>query len=78
MMKVRGLQTKGVFALYCRIEAETITCGRLWVRDAAQLGKVVSLVQSDGSARFSVRLPENLPFESSEVELRREPSEPSV
>jgi len=77
-MILNGLQTKGVFALHCQVEAETITCGRLWVRDAAQLGKVVSLVQSDGSARFSVQLPEDLPFESIEVELRREPSEPSI
>ena len=74
MMKVKGLQTKGVFALACQIEPETIFCGRLWIRDIELLGKVVSLVQSDGSARFSVRLPENLPFESIEVELRREPS----
>lgn len=71
MMILDGLQTRGVFALHCQIEEEAINCGRLWVRDSDLLGSVVSLVQTDGAERFTVQIPDLVPFPSSDIRLKR-------
>lgn len=70
-MLIDGLQTRGVFALHCRIEEDAIECGRLWVRDSDLLGSVVSLVQSNGAERFTVQIPDLVPFPSSDIRLNR-------
>lgn len=70
-MIVDGLQTRGLFALHCAIQPESIAVGRLWLRDSALLGQTVSLVQSDGDNRYAVRLPDSLPFPADNVSLTR-------
>lgn len=71
MAIIPGLQSKGVFALHCEVDEDSIAIGRLWVRDADKLGQIISLVESDGEERYAVRIPSELPFPADNVRLER-------
>lgn len=71
MIIIDGLQTRGVYGCRCAVNPESINIGALWVRDVDRGGQVVSLVDSDGNDRYTVQLPENPPFFSQNVTLKR-------
>lgn len=74
MKVLDGLQTRSFFAVHCEVYPDRIVASRLWLADWELLGKTISVVDSLGRDRYTVKLPTTpLTFPAENVELERIP-----